>query len=79
MKQWLYKRDEKPKIFEDDAIQTALNDGWVDSPAKIKTTYEDYTLDDLKTYAIKRKIPFASNITKPTLIEKFRAEDNIKG
>ena len=33
-KQWLYKKNETPKIFEGDEITKALKKGWVDCPAK---------------------------------------------
>jgi len=39
MKKWLYKKDETAKIFEDEAINTALENGWVDSPAKCGTAH----------------------------------------
>lgn len=34
MKQWLYKQDEKPTIFEDEQINKAIESGWVYTPAK---------------------------------------------
>ena len=36
MEQWLYKKNEKPKIFKDAEIEQAIKKGWVDTPAKIE-------------------------------------------
>lgn len=72
MKQWLYKKNNEPKIYEGEAVEKALSDGWVDTPTKFKKELEDLDLEQIKTIAIKQEIKFPANIGKDRLIEKLR-------
>jgi hypothetical protein len=71
-KVYLYKKNQSPKLFNQDEVVQAQADGWVDTPAKIKKTIEDLTLDDLKEIADKKGVSYSHNIGKDKLIEKLR-------
>lgn len=46
-RQWLYHKDAEATIFTgDDAIEKAIQDGWVDTPAKLEQTTLDADIVD---------------------------------
>ena len=86
VKQWLYNRNAEPTIFTGkEAIEKALKDGWVDTPAafKEKDAIEAIVIPDdglqslereeLFEIAEKEEVKFAKNIGKEKLIDKIRA------
>lgn len=72
MAQWLYKREEEPKIFDAELVPQALADGWTDSPAKIKRKLIDLTKTELQSLCDSKGISYVHNTGKEKLIEKLR-------
>jgi len=80
---WLYKFGQEAQIFKGEAIQIAIDTGWVDSPAKVEddiiemevevTAIEDKNIDDLKAKADELGIKYRSDTKYETLLKKIEA------
>ena len=47
MRKWLYHATEEARIFEDEAIARAIEDGWHDSPDGAKEAPKTEVVDDV--------------------------------